>query len=144
MCMMSMTNSSTSVWKVCICSTDAPSGENWEIKQFRVIKIIKHGRFNERWSYCPWWAGKYFIHLLMWHVFMIIFCWTWWPSGNFPLLVVNDSISNSVAPLILVTKQIVAPSGGILALQHLDACGTQSMVRIEDLFAFRVKKQSAI
>lgn len=75
---------------------------------------------------------------LMWHVF-IIFCWTWWPIGNFPLLVVNDSISNSVAPLLLVTKQTVAPSGGILALQYSDACRNLSMARQRIILHLKVQ-----
>lgn len=118
----------------CGNSVSAPAlhhqGKTGRQKQFQMIKIIKHGHFNECWSYC-------LLSLMSRKAFypstdvtsVYYFCSTWWPIGNFPLLVVNDSISSAVAPPHLVTKQIVAPSGGITALQHWDACGTLSTVR---------------
>lgn len=75
---------------------------------------------------------------------LLFFCWTWWSIGNFPLLVVNDSISNSAAPVLLVTKQIVAPSGGVIALQHSYACRNLSMVRWRIIMHLKGKKCDAI
>lgn len=111
-------------------------GKLWEVSRLWWLKKETDEQFNVRWFYCLLClmgrkafylssfgvAGDVCVHVYNLTVNTTVEIYGSWPIGIFLLLVVNDSISSSLALPHLVTKQIVAPSGGITVLQHYDVC----------------------
>lgn len=115
-------------------------GKLWEVSSLWWLKKEIDEQFNVRWFYCLLClmgrksfylssfgvAGDVCVRVYYLTVSTTVEICGSWPIGIFPLLVANDSISSSLALPHLVTKQIVAPSGGNIVLQYYDACGILS------------------